>query len=158
MSLISTPTRTTEKLEGPRVRQFSVFLENRVGALLSVVKLLNEQAVEVVALSVQDSTDSSIARLIVSDPERVTALFHEHDIPFGSTEVVVVELGDGANDLGRLLATMLMAEVNIFFIYPLLTRPNGYPALVVNVEDHECSSSVMMSSGFTLLSQSDISR
>lgn len=151
-------TETTEKLDGPRVRQFSVFLENRVGALLEVVKHLNERSVEVVALSVQDSTDSSIARLIVSDPELVTELFHEHDIPFGSTEVVVVELGEGADDLGRLLATMLMAEVNIFFIYPLLTRPNGFPVLVVNVEDHDCASSVMMSSGFNLLSQADISR
>lgn len=150
--------QTAEKLDGPRVRQFSVFLENRVGALLEVVKLMNEQAIEVVALSVQDSTDSSIARLIVSDPEAVTELFHDHDIPFGSTEVVVVELGEGANDLGKLLATMLMAEVNIFFIYPMLTRPNDKAALVVNVEDHECASSVMMSSGFKLLGQADISR
>jgi len=158
MALAPESPQTTESFGGPRVRQFSVFLENRVGALLGVVRLLNEQSVEVVALSVQDSTDSSIARLVVSDPDLVEDLFHEHDIPFGETEVVVVELGEGANDLGRLLATMLMAEVNIFFIYPLLTRPNGRAALALNVEDHECATSVMSSSGFKLLSQSEISR
>jgi len=158
MSRLGISSETTEKTEGPRVRQFSVFLQNKVGALLEVVKLLNEQAVEVLGLSVQDSTDSSIARLIVSDPELVMRLFHDHDIPFGSTEVVVVELAEGANDLGRLLATMLMAEVNIFFIYPLLTRPAGRAVLVVNVEDADCASAVMMSSGFNLLSQADISR
>ena len=71
MAFESTLTYTTQKFDGPRVRQFSVFLKNKVGALLEVVRLLNLHTVDVVGLSVQDSTDSSIVRLIVSDPEMV---------------------------------------------------------------------------------------
>ena len=68
---------TTSKMEGPLVKQFSVFLPNKVGAMLDLVKLLNTQKTHVVALSVSESTDSAIARIIVSDPEGVEELFGE---------------------------------------------------------------------------------
>ena len=150
--------QTTQKFDGPRVRQFSVFLKNKVGALLEVVRLLNMHTLDVVGMSVQDSTDSSIVRLVVSDPEMVEALFKENDIAFGVCEMVVVEMEEVATDLARMLASLLAAEVNIFFSYPLLTRPNGRAALALHVEDHECAASVLAGDGFKLLSQADISR
>lgn len=149
---------TTEKLESPQVRQFSVFLQNKVGALLEVVKLLNEHSVAVLALSIQDSSESSIGRMVVSDPDRVVALFHEHDIPFSHCEVLVVELREGAEDLSKVLAALLMAEVNIFFSYPLLIRPRGRAVLVMHLDDLECSSSVLRGDGFNILTQADLSR
>ena len=158
MPLESIGLQTTQKFEGPRVRQFSVFLKNKVGKLLEVVKLLNLHMVDVVGMSVQDSTDSSIVRLIVSDPEMVEALFKENEIAFGVCEMVVVEMEEVATDLSKLLASLLAAEVNIFFSYPLLTRPNRKAALALHVEDHECASSVLAGDGFPLLSQADISR
>lgn len=158
MPLESIGLETTQKFEGPRVRQFSVFLKNKVGKLLEVVKLLNLHMVDVVGMSVQDSTDSSIVRLIVSDPEMVESLFKENEIAFGVCEMVVVEMQEVATDLSKLLASLLAAEVNIFFSYPLLTRPNRRAALALHVEDHECASSVLAGDGFALLSQADISR
>jgi hypothetical protein len=149
---------TAQKFDGPRVRQFSVFLKNKVGALLEVVKLLNVHAVDVVGMSVQDSTDSSIVRLVVSDPEIVEQLFKDNEIAFGVCEMVVVEMEEVATGLARLLASLLAAEVNIFFSYPLLIRPNGRAALAMHVEDHECAASVLAGDGFKLLSQADISR
>ena len=74
---------TTSKIGGPLVRQFSVFLPNKVGAMLEVVKLLNAHATHVVALSVSESTDAAIARIIVSDPERVEELFRAINFAFG---------------------------------------------------------------------------
>ena len=158
MALESILSETTQKFDGPRVRQFSVFLKNKVGALLEVVRLLNVHTVDVVALSVQDSTDSSIVRLISSDPERVEELFKENEIPYGICEMVVVEMEEVATDLAKLLASLLAAEVNIFFSYPLMTRPNRRAALALHVEDHECAVSVLAGDGFYLLSQADISR
>ena len=151
-------TSTAEKLDSPQVRQFSVFLQNKVGALLEVVKLLNEHNVVALALSIQDSSESSITRMIVSDPDRVSSLFHEHDIAFGECEVLVVELKEGAADLAKVLSTLLMAEVNILFSYPLLIRPRGRAVLVMHLDDSECSSAVLRSSGFKILSQADLSR
>src|SRR6266576_3985773 len=95
--------QTTSKMEGPLVKQFSVFLPNKVGAMLDLVKLLNTQNIHVVALSVSESTDSAIARIIVSDPGRVQKLFHEKSVAFGVCEVV---MGEGfkllsQNDISR---------------------------------------------------------
>ncbi len=149
---------TTEKLDGPRVTQFSIFLSNRVGALLNVVRLLNERHVHVLAINVQDSADTAIVRIVVSDPETVQATFHEQAVPFSVCELVVVELKEGAVELGRLLAALLAAECNIFGSYALLTRPRGRTALALHVEDNECAASVIQGHGFKILSQTDISR
>ncbi len=149
---------TTQKMEGPLVRQFSVFLPNKVGAMLDVVKLLNVHNTHVVALSVSESTDSAIARIIVSDPERVENLFKEHNIAFGVCEVVVVELREVATQLVKLLAALFMAEVNVHFTYPLLIQPRGQAALALHVDDTDCASSVLKGEGFQILSQRDISR
>ncbi len=153
-----TAKSTMEKLGGHQVRQFSVFLQNKVGALLEVVKLLNEHSVAVLALSIQDSSESSIGRMVVSDPERVSALFHEHDIPFSECEVLVVELREGADDLAKVLAALLMAEINIFFSYPLLIRPRGRAVIAMHIDDIDCSSAVLRGEGFEILKQMDLSR
>jgi hypothetical protein len=149
---------TTQKIDGPLVRQFSVFLPNKVGAMLEVVKLLNSHHVEVVALSIAESTDSAIARMIVSDPDLVERTFGEHGVPFGKCEMMVVELNEVAGQLSKLLGVLLMAEVNIHFSYPLLTRPRGLAALALHVEDNDCAANVLGGEGFKMLSQADISR
>ena len=149
---------TTSKMGGPLVKQFSVFLPNKVGAMLDIVKVLNANSTHVVALSVSESTDSAIARIIVSDPERVEKLLQQKNVAFGVCEVVVVEMREVATQLVKLLAALFMAEVNVHFTYPLLTRPRGFAALALHVDDTECASSVLMGEGFKILSQSDISR
>jgi hypothetical protein len=149
---------TTSKMGGPLVKQFSVFLPNKVGAMLDIVKLLNTNNTHVVALSVSESTDSAIARIVVSDPERVEKLFRQNKVAFGVCEVVVVEMREVATQLVKLLAALFMAEVNVHFTYPLLTRPRGFAALALHVDDTECASSVLLGEGFKILSQSDISR
>lgn len=142
----------------PYVRQFSVFLINRAGALLSVVRLLEDANVLVLGLSLQDSVDVTVARLIVSDPETVQTLFIEKGIPFGVSNLLVVQLREGAQALSRCLTAFLQAETNIHFSFPLLSRPGGFPALAFHLEDIEFGASVMESEGFHILRQADISR
>ncbi len=150
--------QTTTGTDGPLVKQFSIFLPNKVGAMLDVVRLLQTHNTHVVALSISESTDSAIARIVVSDPEQVEELFREHDVPFGVCTMVVVELQEVATQLAKMLAALLMAEVNIHFCYPLLTQPRGYAAVALHVDDTDCASSVLQGEGFKILSQVDISR
>jgi len=149
---------TTEKLNSPQVRQFSVFLQNKVGALLEIVRLLDQNNIIVLALSIAESYESAISRIIVSDPDRTEELFREHNIPHSSCELMVVELADGPGDLSKLLAALLMAEVNVHFSYPLLVRPRGRAVLVLHVDDIECATSVLLGESFKLLTQGDLSR
>lgn len=150
--------QTSSKIDGPLVKQFSIFLPNKVGAMMDVVKLLQAHNSHVVAMSISESTDSAIARIIVSDPELVEQLFREHNVAFGVCSMVVVELREVATQLAKLLAALLMAEVNVHFTYPLLTHPRGFAALALHVDDTDCASSVLLGEGFQLLSQADISR
>ena len=150
--------QTTSKMDGPLVKQFSIFLPNKVGAMLDVVKLLHAHNTHIVALSIAESTDSAIARIVVSDPDHVQDLFRQHNVAFGVCEMVVVELREVATQLPKLLAALLMAEVNVHFTYPLLTHPRGFAALALHVDDTDCASSVLLGEGFKILSQADISR
>ncbi|MEQ1843521.1 MAG: hypothetical protein ABL994_24195, partial [Verrucomicrobiales bacterium] len=143
---------------GQPVIQLSVFLENRVGALLSIVRTINDRHVEVVGLSVVDSMDVTIVRLILTDPEAISTVFMEKGIPFSETRLTVVQLDQGAHHLSNCLAALLQGETNIHFSYPLLSRPNGKPALALCLEDNDFATAVLRRSGFTLLFQDDLSR
>lgn len=144
--------------ESTYVKQFSVFLINRAGALLSVVRLLEDAHVMVLGLSLQDSVDVTVARLIVSDPETVETIFMEKGIPFGLNDLLVVQLREGAQGLSQCLTAFLQAETNIHFAYPLLAQPGGFAAVALHLEDIEFGASVMEAEGFTILRQNDISR
>jgi hypothetical protein len=146
------------QLPGRPVRQFSVFLENKLGALMRLVKLLDDAHVAVLGLGVLESTDVTIARLVVSDPETVEQVFMERGVPFSACELVVVELADGPAGLGRCLQALLGAEINILSAYPLLTRPHGRTALALRLEDSSFASGFLGSIGFTVLYQEDLAR
>lgn len=145
-------------LPGTPVRQFSVFLENKVGALMRLVKLLNDSQVAVLGLSVLDTTDVTIARMVVSDPDTVEQVFFERGIPFSECSLAVVELADGPAGLGRCLHCLLEAETNILYAYPLLTHADGRAVLAFRVEDTAFGLSVLTTNGFKGLYQEDLSR
>ncbi|MDF1811130.1 MAG: hypothetical protein P1V20_02920 [Verrucomicrobiales bacterium] len=149
---------TTDVSSSTPVRQLTVFLDNRIGALLSIVDLLKKNHFEVLGLSVRDALDATVVRLIVSDPYSVETLFMEKGIPFNTTELIVVELAEGATQMADCLRAILNAETNIHFIYPMLTRPNGRTAIAMCVEDNDFGITVLNESGFKILSQDDLSR
>ena len=144
--------------QSPYVKQFSVFLINRAGALLSVVRLLEDASVLVLGLSLQDSVDVTVARLVVSDPDTVETLFIEKGIPFSVSDILVVQLREGAKGLSMALTAFLQAETNIHFAYPLLVNTSGLPALALHLEDIEFGAEVVKNQGFRILKQNDISR
>ena len=150
--------KVTEKTSGPTVKQYSIFLQNKVGALLEVVKLLNANEVHVLALNSQDSTDSAIVRIVASDPDAVENIFDLNEIAYSISEILVVEMKEVATDLKRMLQSLLMAEVNIQVFYPILVRPHGRSAMALHLDDLECGWSVLAGEGFRILSQTDLSR
>lgn len=143
---------------GCQIKQLSVFLANRVGSLMSLVKLLRDHSIEVLGLSVQDSTELTLVRLVVTDPEGAHALFIEKGIAHTTVDVVVVELDEGGRDLNHCLSVLLAAEVNIHFLYALLSRPGWHAVMVVQCDDGEVCATALHESGFRVLAQEDLSR
>jgi len=143
---------------GPVVRQFSVMMQNRVGALAALVKLLHGAGINVIGLSVQDSRDATVARLVLTDPEAAEQLFMEKGIPHTSCELVVVALRESSPGLLQCLEVLMAAETNLDFAYSLLGCPHGQSLLAMHVEDAHFAASVLHQAGFKLMNQDDLSR
>ncbi len=141
-----------------KIIQFSVYMENKAGRLLDLVRILTGGGVDIVGFTILDSVDAAVIRLVVDDPSNARALLREHNIAFNESTLVAVELPQSADDLRKLLATLLQAEINIYFSYPLMTRPYGKAVLALRVEDDELAGSVLIRNQFRVLSQKDISR
>ncbi|MCW1913823.1 acetolactate synthase [Luteolibacter sp. GHJ8] len=143
---------------GNPVKQFSVLLPNRAGALASLVKLLRAAAIEVVGISVQDSRDATIARLVVTDPDTAEHIFLEKGIPHTTCDLVVISLRESGPELLPVLDTLMVAETNIDFAYALMPSPQGHTLLALHVEDYDFAVGVLNSAGFKLLYQEELSR
>lgn len=144
--------------DGTAIRQIAVFLPNRFGAFSAILDLMRANHILVLGVSVQDSIDNTVVRLILNDPDTAETIFIERGIPFNSTDLVVVELAEGAEHLPACLRTLLNAETNIHFIYSLLCQPNGRPAIALCVEDNTFGGQILANAGYKLLQQEDISR
>jgi hypothetical protein len=139
------------------VVQFSVFTPNRLGRLHELVNLLGSQTVHVLAMMVLDTTDSAIIRLVVDDPDRARRLLHDHDFPFAESRLVVTEI-NSAEELNRLMAALLEAELNINYLYSFIPHPHGKSILGLSMEDNGLAEQVLKRHQFPVLEQSDISR
>ena len=139
------------------VKQFSVFAENRLGRLYDLTTLLKTSNVHIMGITVLDTTDSAIVRLIVDDPEKARELMINNDFPYVECDLLAVELTD-ESQLQEVLAALFEAEINIHYIYSFIKRPEGRSALAINAEDDDVAAQALGNKGFRVLTQRDIAR
>jgi hypothetical protein len=149
-------TTLRQRPRGP-VKQFSVFTPNRLGRLHTLTTLLASRNVHILALTVLDTTDSAIIRLVVDDPDAGRDLLKEHDFPFSESELLVVEIAS-ETQLKDVLAALLEAEINIHYIYSFMTRSQDRTALALHLEDRDVAEDALRNHQFNVLAQADISR
>ncbi|MFO0887647.1 MAG: acetolactate synthase [Isosphaeraceae bacterium] len=144
--------------EWPTLTQYSVFLENRVGRLLEVVRLFRGSSrVRIVGLSIADSADCCIIRLILSHPEQGREILEQAELPFAESQLLAVELVSGPQSLADVCMGLLQAEVNIHYAYPLIVHPNGRAAVALHVDNLEQASNTLRTLGFDVVSEADLS-
>src|SRR5687767_3502034 len=148
-------TESGAGFEPTRVRQFTVFLENRVGRLQTLVRAYEEKAGRIVSLSIQNSADTALVRLICSDPDLAVAVLEEEGFSFTEQELLVVELPSSKTPLISICTALLSAEINIHYAYPLMVSPVG-PALVLYVDDPTLAAQLLIRKGYTLISEGDL--
>jgi hypothetical protein len=139
------------------VKQFSVFTANRLGRLHDLISFFGSRQVHVLALTVLDTTDSAIIRLVVDDPEQARGLLNEHGFAFTESDLLVVEV-DAATELGRLMTALLEAELNVNYLYSFIPHPQGKSLLALSMEDSDMAEQVLKKHHFRVLKQSDVSR
>jgi hypothetical protein len=149
-------TQSGAGFEPTRIRQFTIFLENKVGRLQQLVRVFEEQAAKIVALSIEESGDAALVRIICADPELGKEVLSANGFPFGETDLLAVELPKKTRQpLIAICSAMLSAEINIHYAYPLLLRPHG-PTLALYVDEPTLAAQIVIRKGFKLIGESDL--
>ena len=148
---------TMQARNWPSVCQFSVFLENRVGALLELVRAFQGSKVKIVGLSISDSADCCIIRLILSYPEQGREILELKKLPFAENELIWwLSCYNGPHALVDLCSAMIQAEINIHYAYPLIFHPRDRPAIAMHVDNIEQAGASLHEKGFEILCEADL--
>jgi hypothetical protein len=127
-----------------------------VGQLLDVYRSFQGSRVKIVALTISDSADCSILRLIVSHSEQGREILVLNKHAFAENELLVVELPAGPQSLADLCMALLQAEINIHYAYPLLVHPRSRPAVAMHIDNVEQASVTLHNMGFEVLCEADL--
>jgi hypothetical protein len=140
----------------PTIRQFTVFLENRVGQLLEVVRRFEGSNVRIVALTISDSAECAVVRFLLDDPEQGREVLERAGLAIVESDLIGVELPDSPQPLLQVCTALLQAEINISQVYPLLARPNGHPAVALMVDNNEFALETLAAKGFKAVNEDDL--
>jgi hypothetical protein len=141
----------------PTIRQFTVFLENRVGQLLEVIRRFEGTKVRICALSINDSAECAFVRFLLSHPEQGREILERAGLALIESDLVGVELPLGdPQPLLRVCTALLQAEINIIQAYPLLDRPHDRPAVALMVDNLEMAQETLAEKGFSMITEADL--
>lgn len=140
----------------PAIRQFTVFLENRVGQLMEVVRRFEGSNVRIVALTISDSTECALVRFLLSDPEAGREILERAGLAIVESDLIGVELPDSAQPMLQVCTALLAAEINISQVYPLITSSHGHPSVALMVDNIEHALETLHSKGFRTINEDDL--
>ncbi|GLI20251.1 amino acid-binding protein [Tepidanaerobacter syntrophicus] len=138
------------------VKQISVFLENKPGKLSQVTDILEKNNIDIKAISIADTTEFGILRMIVDKPKEAVEAIKAEKFPVSTTDVLAVEVRDKPGGLNRALQILNDAGVSVEYLYSFIKR-NGERALILfRVEEPERAVEVLQSAGIKLYSTEEI--
>ncbi len=151
-----TEQETEQGYAPPTVRQFSVFLDNRVGKLLEVLESIDgSNTAELRGLSIIDSSDYAVVRFIFNNANAARVVLERHKCAYCETAVLVVELGE-SQSLASVCRHLLRAEINIHFSYSLMPSQTGGSIFVICTDDPTFAGQVMRRKGCRVLGEADL--
>ncbi|HTN01058.1 acetolactate synthase [Planctellipticum variicoloris] len=151
-----TESETMQARSWPCLRQFCVFLENRVGRLSELMRLVEDLDTQVVALSIVDSVDFAMVRLMFSNTDRGREKLTLSSFLFSESDVVGVELPESEKPLSDVCTALVKAELNIHHAYPLLYRRRGRSVVAMYVDDVDTAAQILRDAGFRIITESDL--
>ena len=139
------------------IRQFVIYAENKVGWLNDFIEMLRTEGIHVMAISVLDTTDSAVIRLVPNYPKETARLLKSRSISFMERNVLAVEI-EGEDSLQMITQALLHAEINIHYVYPFLYQPNNKPVLALAMEDEDIGEEALTKHRLRILMQDDFAR
>lgn len=135
------------------VKQISVFVENKAGKLAELTEYLHQHNIDMRALSIAETQDFGIVRIIVDDPYKTSCILKEAGYVVSITPVLAVEMPDEPGSLFRILKTLGDVDISLEYMYAFLTRKAGTAYMILRVEDNEKAVEVLSRNGIHTISQ-----
>jgi hypothetical protein len=133
------------------VKQISVFLENKKGRLADVTRILAKESVNIRALSLADTADFGVLRIIVNDPERCLAALKKSSFVAQVTDVVAIEVEDRPGGLSRILEALDAAGVNVEYMYAYVEKSRDNAVVICRIDDRDKALAALARDGITAL-------
>ena len=136
------------------LKQITVFLENKPGRLEEVTGCLADNSINIHALSIADTTDFGILRMIVSDPDNAVGVLKENDFLVRTADAIAIAMGHNPGSLHKVLQKLRELDISIEYMYAFTSRHKDYDAIVImSVGNQEAVLQQLKDSGFPILGE-----
>ena len=140
------------------IKQLTVFIQNKKGTVVSVTDILSKNNINLRALSIAETQDFGILRLIVNDEKAAEAVLTENGYLIKVIDVVGVKIGDEPGKLTAALDVLDKADINVEYLYAFMARTEKHAYVVLRVEDNAVAEKVLTDAGFKMISEADINK
>ena len=138
------------------VKQISIFIENKKGSLAEVTDFIAKNNINLRALSIADTQDFGILRIITDDPDNARDMLKQEGYTVTATSVLAVELDDAPGSMASILSVLSNAEVSVEYTYAFMSSVAGKAYMIFRVDDNDKATKVLVDSGINVLEQKDI--
>ncbi len=140
------------------IKQLTVFIPNRKGTIVSVTDILAKNNVNIRALSIAETEDFGILRLIVNDEKATEKVLEEQGYLIKVVDVVGVKIGDEPGKLTAALDVLDKADINVEYLYAFMARTAKHAYVVLRVENNEDAEAALVNAGFKLITEADVNK
>ena len=140
------------------IKQLTVFVQNRKGTIVSVTDILAKNNINMRALSIAETEDFGILRLIVNDESGAEKVLTENGYLIKVVDVVGVKIGDEPGRLTEALDVLDKADINVEYLYAFMARTEKHAYVVLRVENNEAAEAALSDAGFKLITEADINK
>ncbi len=140
------------------IKQLTVFVENKQGTVVSVTEALSRQNINLRAMSIAETQDFGILRLIVNDEAAAEKILAEEGHLIKINEVVGIKIGDEPGSLSEVLKVLDAHKINMEYLYAFMSRTEKHAYVVIRVEDNAAAEGALAEAGFKLITQADIDK
>lgn len=138
------------------VIQLSVFVENKPGHLQEILKILSEKNINIKTLTIAETSDFGILRMIVNEPETAASLLRENNITCSTTDVLALQIDDTPGSLLKAIDTFSRRKLNIEYMYAFTERRDEKAIMIFRFDDIEAAKKALIEEGYNIVKNIDI--
>ncbi|MEE0809214.1 MAG: ACT domain-containing protein [Acutalibacteraceae bacterium] len=140
------------------LKQLNIFVENKQGSLVDITNTLARNEINIRALSIADTEEFGILRLIVNDTETAAKMLTDEGYLIKITEVIGVKIGDAPGKLSSALEVLDNAKINMEYLYAFMSRTEKHAYVVLRVADNDAAESALETAGFHMITDADVNK